>query len=140
MTPPPVPPTGAARRRYARWLRWGTRVSLAILVLSFGAYATGLVAPHVPIDSLPQLWVLPSGEFLQATGTTPGWGWATLVHRADLLNLVGIALLASCSIPCLASAIPIYRARGQHALAAICALEIAVLLLAASGLLAGGGH
>ena len=132
------PPVGTARRRYARWLRWGTRASLAILVLSFGAYATGLVAPHVPIENLPQLWVLPSGEFLLRSATTPGWGWVSLVHRADLLNLVGIALLASCSLPCLAAVIPIFRARGQHALAAVCAVEIAVLLLAASGLLAGG--
>ncbi len=138
MTESTLPPTGAARRRYARWLRWGTRASLALLVVSFGAYAMGLVGPQVPIESLPRLWTLPSGEFLRETGIRAGWGWAAFVHRGDLLNLVGIALLASCSIPCLAAIIPIFRARGQRALAVICALEIAVLALAASGLLAGG--
>lgn len=138
MTPPPMAAAEAAPRRYARWLAWGTRASLALLVLTFAAYATGLVAPHVPIDRLPQLWSLSSGEFLKRTGIAPGWGWAALIHRGDVLNMAGIALLASCSIPCLAAVIGAFRANGERALAWVCALEIAVLLVAASGLLAGG--
>lgn len=126
----------AAQLRYAHWLGWGTRTSFAVLVLAFGAYATGLIDPHVPIEMLPRLWALPASEFLRATDAAPGWGWAQLAHRADMLNLVGISLLASCSIPCLAAVIPVFRASGERAFAAICALEIAVLLFAASGVLA----
>jgi hypothetical protein len=133
-----VPAPEAAPRRYARWLSWGTRASLVALVLAFSAYATGLLAPHVPIERLPQLWGLASGEFLRQTGIAPGWGWAALIDRGDVLNMAGIALLASCSIPCLAAVIGVFRARGERALALVCALEIAVLLVAASGLLAGG--
>lgn len=136
--PAAVPPLGTGRRSYARWMRWGTRVSLAFLVLAFGTYASGLVAPHVPIDSLPRLWSLSAPEFLRETGMKPGWDWAALAHRADMLNVVGIALLSACSIPSLAAAIAVYRARGERLLVAICALQIGVLLLAASGLLTAG--
>ena len=138
MTESTLPPTGAARRRYARWLRWGTRASLALLVVSFGAYAMGLVAPPGAHREPAATLDAPVGRVPARDGDRAGWGWTTFVHRGDLLNLVGIALLASCSIPSLAAVIPIFRARGQRALAVICALEIAVLALAASGLLAGG--
>ena len=133
-----IPPVGTGRRRYARWMRWGTRASLAFLVIAFGVYASGALAPHVPIDLLPRLWSLSAPEFLRETGMRPGWGWAALAHRADMLNVVGIALLSACSIPSLAAAIGVYRARGERLLVAICALQIGVLLLAASGLLAAG--
>lgn len=54
-----------------------------------------------------------------------------------MLSLTAIALLASCSIPCLATVIPVFRARGERIFALICVAQIAVLLLAASGMLAG---
>ncbi len=126
------------QQRYARWLAWGTRVGLGLLVASFVLYLTGLAAPHVPIDRLPELWSRPAAEYLAETGIRTGWGWAALAHRGDVMNLVGIAILASCSIPPLAAVIPAFRASGERAFVAICALEIAVLALAASGLLAWG--
>lgn len=125
-----------AQERYGRWLAWGTRLGLALLVLGFVAYVAGFVAPHVPIERLPELWGRPASELLEQTGVRPGWGWAAVIHRSDMLVLAAIALLASCSIPCLAAVIAIFRARGERILAVICVLEIAILVLAASGLLA----
>ena len=46
-----------------------------------------------------------------------------------------IALLASCSLPSLLSLVPLYLRAGDRAYAAICLAEVAVLLLAASGIL-----
>jgi len=120
---------------YARILAWGTRVGLAMLVLSFLAYAFGLVAPHVPIEEVPKLWSSPAPAYLQATGLQPGWDWARFVHRADMLSLAAIAFLASCSIACLAAAARIFFGIGERPVAVICLAEIAVLALAASGLL-----
>ena len=136
----PVPPATVSREqaRYARYLAWGTRLGLALLVPSFVAYVAGLVAPHVPIDRLPSLWSRPAADFLRDAGIDAGWGWALFAHRGDMLNLVSIAVLATCSIACLAAVIPIFHARGERAFVAICVLQIAVLLLAASGLLAVG--
>jgi hypothetical protein len=125
----------AAALLYARILAWGTRLGLTMLVLSFAAYATGLVAPHVPIEEMAKLWSSPAPAYLQASGLQPGWDWARFIHRADMLSLAAIAFLASCSIVCLAAAARIFFRIGERPVAVICVLEIVVLALAASGLL-----
>jgi hypothetical protein len=125
----------AAQRRYARLLAWGTGVGLVLLAIGFVTYVTGLVTPHVTIEKLPQLWGRPAAELLAHSGVSTGWGWGEFIHRGDMLVLAAIALLASCSLPCLAAVIPIFAKRGEHAFVAICILEIAVLALAISGVL-----
>lgn len=124
--------------RYAFLLDWGSRVGVLALLLSFAAYVFGLLAPHVPLDTLPSLWNLPVNDYLQRTGTPTGWGWLVLVHRGDMANLVGIALLAGCSIAPLLGLAWLYAKRRDSVYAAICAVILAVLVLAASGLLTGG--
>ncbi len=124
--------------RYAALLEWGTRAGLGLLVLSFIAYVGGLLAPHVPLEQLPQLWNQPVGEYLRRTQSPQGWGWLALATRGDFSNLIGIAVLASCSIPPLLAVIALFRRQGARAYAIICTLEILVLLLAASGWLSAG--
>jgi hypothetical protein len=51
---------------------------------------------------------------------------------------VGIALLSGCSLVCLAAVAAIYARRGDRVYAAICVLQSAVLVLAASGVLTAG--
>jgi hypothetical protein len=128
----------AEASRYALLLDWGTRAGVAALFLSFAAYLTGLLQPHVPLEDLPGLWNLPVDTFLQRTHTPTGWGWLTLAHKGDMSNLIGIALLAGCSLAPLLGLIPLYLKRRDHAYATICLLVAAVILLAASGLLTGG--
>jgi hypothetical protein len=123
------------QQRYARWLAWCSRAGLALLVIGFLAYVTGLVDPHVPIERLPALWHRSAAEVLREIGLRPGWGWAELTHRSDMLILAGIGMLASCSIPCLAAAIPVFHARRERIFVAVCLLQIAVLALAGSGIL-----
>ena len=124
-----------AQRSYARWLAWGTRIGLVLLVASFAAYVLGL-APHVPIERLPELWQKPASQLLLATGVRAGWGWAAMLPRSDMLVMVAIAVLATCSIPCLLVAARVFLRSGERVLVAICVVEVAVLILAASGVLA----
>lgn len=124
--------------RYARWLDLGTRIGLAVLVLSFAAYAVGWPAPHVPVDRLPELWTLPVEDYLRATRLPTGWGWLSLLAHGDVMGLAGIALLAGCTLPALLALLPLYRARGDRVFVGLCLAEVAVLLLAASGVFAGG--
>jgi len=133
-----VRPVTQPHERYARWLAWGARVGFALLVAGFAAYVLGIVDPHVPIQRLPELWHRSAPEVLREIGLEPGWGWAQLLHRSDMVILLGIGVLASCAIPCLAAVLPIFRARGERAFALICVAEIAVLGLAASGWLTAG--
>lgn len=130
-----APQQTAEALRYAHWLDWGARVGVLALLLSFAAYLFGLLTPHVPLAQLPGVWSLPLGAYLQHTATPTGWGWLALAHKGDLSNLIGIALLAGCSLPPLLGLIPLYLRRRDPVYAVLCALVATVLLLAASGLL-----
>ena len=127
------------QERYARLLAIGTNTGLAMLVVLFAIYMLGAVDPHVPHERLPDLWHLPSSSFLELARIEAGWGWTQIIHRADILTLVGIVTLAFCSVPCLLAVMPIYWARRERLLFALCGAEVAVIVLAASGLV-GGGH
>ena len=133
-TTPPAPD----QERYASLLAIGTNTGLALLVILFGIYMLGAVDPHVPHERLPDLWHLPADSFLELARLEAGWGWTARIRHADILTLVGIVTLAFCSVPCLLAVMPIYWASGQRMLFAICALEVAVITMAASGLISGG--
>jgi hypothetical protein len=137
-TPTAAPVQPAEQLRYARLLNWCTRIGLAVLLLSFGAYVLGLVQPLVAPERLPGLWVQPVARYLQLTGSPTGWGWLALLHRGDIAGLLGIAILAGSSVLCLLALLPLYVARGDKHFVAICLAEVGVVLLAASGWLAGG--
>lgn len=123
---------------YARVLDWGSRVGLVVLVLSFAAYLSGLMASHVPPERLPELWIHPVGRYLELTQSPTGWGWLSMIHLGDMAGLLGIAILAGGSVACLLALVPLYAARRDRAFVAICLAEVAVVVLAASGWLAGG--
>jgi hypothetical protein len=127
-----------AQAEYARTLAWGTRIGFTLLVLSFLVYATGLLPAHVPIADLPSHWSRPASDLLASTGTTGGWGWFAALPRSDMLVLAAIAFLSTCSIACLAFALRAFRREGARAPAVLCALEILVILVAASGWLPTG--
>lgn len=129
-----------AQRSFARWVDIGTRLGLALLVAGFAAYVGGLLAPHVPFAGLAGAWHLPLAQFAAATGAPTGWQWLQLTGRGDYFNFVGIVLLASIIIAAYLRVLSLL-ARKDRAFAVIAALEIIVLLAAASGLLNsfGGG-
>jgi hypothetical protein len=134
----PAPPQSTDQLLYGRLLGWGARAGLLALVLSFALYVLGWAAPQVPLDQLPQLWNQPAATFLQRTGIPPGWGWLALARKADIVNLLGIALLAACSLPPLLAVMALYLKQRDWMPAALCAGVVAVVLLAASGLLSAG--
>jgi hypothetical protein len=124
--------------RYAEWLRWSGWLGLAVLVGAFGLYVTGVLPPVIPVDQLPQVWRLPSRELMQQHGLQGGWSWIRSVTRGDMLNMLGIAILSGCSALPLLAVTGIYLRRGDRLFAALCLLQVAVLVLAASGLIAPG--
>lgn len=126
-----------AQRRYAKWLRWTTRVGVALLAITFAIYLTGLVPDYVPIARLPSLWGLPAAEVLRQTHIAPGWhGWASLILHGDMLVLGTLGALICSSILSLVAALPVFWKRGERMLVAISLAQIAVLAVAASGVLA----
>lgn len=124
--------------RYALWLDWGTRLGALVLVITYSAYLTGWLPPRIPVQELSTLWHLPADELNKQAGTPLGWFWLSHLHQGDMAGLLGIALLASCSLPSLLALVPLYLRAGDRAYAAICLAEATVLLLAASGVLNAG--
>jgi hypothetical protein len=133
-----TPGIAPEQARYAEWLRWGGWIGLALLIASFVLYVTGTLAPHIPVDELPRVWRMSSGELAAHSGGHGQWDWLVLLHRGDMLNLLGIAVLSGCSALPLLAVVGIYLRRGDRLFAVLCLLQVAVLVLAASGIIAVG--
>ena len=131
-------PMPAEQTVYARWLEWGTRVGLWLLIAAFAAYAFGVLEPQVELSRLPALWGLPAGRSQAGAGTPAGWGWRGFLDKGDHLNLLAVALLSLITVVCYLRILPIHLRRGERLLAAMVLSQIVVLLAAASGALAGG--
>jgi hypothetical protein len=125
------------QKTYANWLEAGSRLGLALLVITFLVYVFDVWEPHVPIEHLPQLWSLPAHEFRAATDGPHGWEWLLLLGRGDYLTYVGVAVLALASIVCYLRIAPALAALGERLYTAIALAQIVVLVLAASGVLSG---
>jgi hypothetical protein len=125
---------------YARLLDKGMKTGLLALIVTFFIYATGILAPYVPVNDLPRYWVMPVKEYLEATHIHPGWSWLWMVGKGDFLNFIGIAFLAGVTILCYMRVIPILFRKKDSVYGIIAVLEVLVLVLAASGILRAGGH
>jgi hypothetical protein len=133
----PRDPLTSIELTYARWLDWGTRIGLALLVASFFAYAFELVSPHVPFDELARSWVLPVDDYRAAVGAPAGWSWIFLAAYGDYLNYFGIVFLALVTALCYARILPALFGARERMYALIAILEIAVLAAAIAGFAAG---
>lgn len=123
---------------YADWLDWGMKIGFVMLVAAFVAYLTGMAAPHVPVEELPRYWAMPVKEYLHAANAPHGWDWVALAGKGDYMNFIGIAFLSAVTILCFARILPILFRKGDKIYGVIAIMEILVLVLAASGILAGG--
>lgn len=121
---------------YADFLEMGLRIGGYFLAATFILYVFGVTAPKVPLHELTANWSLPAEQYSSRVGVGPGWAWIGLVHYGDYMNFLGIAFLASVTATCYLRLLPISLRRHDHPFSAIVLLEILVLLLAASGLLA----
>jgi len=125
---------------YAALLDIGMKLGLLMLVISFAIYVLGIFTPHVPVGDLPKYWSMPVKDYLKATDIHTGWSWLHLLGKGDFLNFVGIAFLSGVTILCYVRIIPILFRKKDTVYALLAVIEVLVLVLAASGLLKGGGH
>ena len=131
---------------YASILAKGMYLGLGILLVTFIIYMTGIMQPGIPIEELPRLWTLSAHEYLEVVNheflhrpdVVVGWGWMAVLNKADYLNFLGIALLSAVTIVCYMGILPNLLRRKDWIYATIAALEVIVLALAASGIVAVG--
>jgi hypothetical protein len=125
---------------YAGVLNGGMWLGLAILVITFVVYISGILPSFVPIDDLPKYWTMRVHDYNVALNAPTGWHWTALVGKGDYLNFIGIAMLSGLTILCYLVIIPILLRKKDTAYVVLAIVEILVLSLAASGLLKVGGH
>ena len=131
---------------YARVLEIGMYIGLVILFITFGVYVSGIMAPAVPLDQVSNYWHLGVHEYLETVNQNhwhldhppTGWAWLTMLGRSDFLNFIGIAILGGVTIICYLAIIPTLLRKKDSAYVAMASIEVIVLTLAASGILAVG--
>ncbi|NLI30445.1 MAG: hypothetical protein GX423_10255 [Nitrospiraceae bacterium] len=134
------PPATEEQLRYARLLRLLMRIGLIMLIVTYAIYMSGILTPRIPVQELSRYWSLPVHEYLSATGLKPGWSWVQFIGTGDYINFSGVVFLAAATIWCYAAIFPMFLRKKDYIYAAIAALEILVLVAAASGILQTGGH
>lgn len=140
------PPADEEQLLYANILQVGMYIGLALLLVTFSLYAAGVRSPAVPVEQLPDYWTMSVDEYLDATNrdhlhqTHPvsGWTWLRHLGKGDYLNFLGIALLSGVTIVCFIGIIPTLIRKRDKAYVIMAVLEVAILALAASGILAVG--
>jgi len=125
---------------YASVLNIGMWLGLAVLVITFFVYLSGILPSYVPIDDLPKYWTMKVHDYNVALHAPTGWGWAALVGKGDYLNFIGIAMLSGLTILCYLVILPILIRKKDTPYVIIAIVEILVLSLAASGIMKVGGH
>lgn len=125
---------------YANILNTGMWIGLAVVIVTFFVYISGVLPRFVPIEDLPKYWGMKVHEFNTVLNAPTGWGWTALVGTGYYLNFIGIAMLAGLTILCYLVILPILIKKKDTPYVIIAIIEIAVLVLAASGLLKTGGH
>ncbi len=131
---------------YAKVLEIGMYIGLVILFVTFALYVSRVVPSAVPLEEVSNYWSHGVHEYLEVVNDNflhlehppTGWAWANLLDKGDFLNFVGIAMLAGVSILCYLAIVPTLLRKKDYAYLTMALLEVFVLTLAASGILAVG--
>lgn len=125
---------------YASILNIGKWIGLLVLVVTFIVYVSGVVPSFVSVEELSKYWSLKVQDYIQALNLPTGWGWITVIGKGDYLNYIGIAILGGLTVLCYLAILPILIRKRDIPYVIITIIEVAVLLLAASGILKVVGH
>lgn len=123
---------------YARILEKGMMIGLISLFVTFTIYAFGIMKPYVPLDKISIYWSMNVNDYLHHANVKDGWGWLDLTGYGDFINFIGIAILAGSTIFCYLAIVPVLLKNNDRVYAILALLEVIVLSIAASGMIAAG--
>jgi hypothetical protein len=133
---------------YANILEKGMFFGLGCLVVTFGLYVFGVIPSAIPLTEVSKYWsqdvhsylAAINRDFLHLEHPPIGWAWTTFLGKGDFLNFSSITILAGLTIFCYLAIIPSLLKKKDTAYTLMVIVEIIILGLAASGILAVGGH
>jgi len=123
------------QRAYANFLNVTRLIGGVILVITFIIYLSGLLPCFMPIEDLPKYWSMNVKDYIHTLNAPTGWSWVIMIGKGDYLNFVGIATMASLTILCYLRILPILMKKKDIPYVIVVILEVAILILAASGIL-----
>jgi len=131
---------------YARVLEIGMYLGLLLLFITFGVYVSGVMEPAVPLDQVSSYWHHGVHDYLETVNQNhlqmdrppTGWTWVTMLGKSDFLNFIGIAILGGVTVVCYLAIVPTLLRKKDAAYVTMAVLEVIILSLAASGILAVG--
>jgi hypothetical protein len=123
---------------YAAILEKGMYIGLACLIVTFILYVSGIMQPYIPLDKLSEYWKDGVHDYLSEAEIPTGWGWVSMLGYGDFVNFLGIVFLAGATVICYLSIIPLFFKKRDFIYAALALLEVIVLIVAASGVIAVG--
>ena len=131
---------------YANILEKGMLMGLATMFVTFALYVFGVMEAAIPRHHISGLWNQPVNVYLEAINHNylhwenlpTGWSWMYLIHKGDFINFAPVAILSGVTIVCYLAIVPGLFKRGDRAYAVMALVEVIILALAASGLLAAG--
>ena len=125
---------------YAKILNIFRIIGLWMLVLTFIVYVFGIIPPMIALEEVSQYWGLSVNDYLARTDIQTGWAWLRMIKYGDIINFLPIAFLSFITIICYLVIMPIFFKKKDKVYTWIALIQILVLVLAASGILKGGGH
>ncbi|MFC1530507.1 hypothetical protein ACFL6R_07335 [Gemmatimonadota bacterium] len=144
----PVVDTGPQEEQllYAKILEVGMLMGLLFLLITFTLYLTRTLPAVIPIDQLSDFWTMNVHDFLESLNEhflheehlLTGWAWLSQVWKGDFINFVPIAILSAITIICYIGIVPVLLRKGDRAYVIMALVEVLILTLAASGILAVG--
>ena len=78
----------AEQIRYSGFLEKGMYFGLALLLLTFAVYVTGILDPYLPMEDLPVHWTKGVHDYLEDAQIEPGWAWLSMIGYGDFLNWI----------------------------------------------------
>jgi len=123
---------------YARILEKGMIIGLLTLLVTFAIYAFGIMEPYIALDKISQYWTLNVHDYLEHANIENGWAWLGLLKYGDFINFIGVAILAGVTIVSYLAIVPTLLKNKDYVYAVLAMLEVIILSLAASGIIAGG--
>ncbi len=124
--------------KYASVLQKVSLGGLALLVIGFFVYLSGVLPTIVPVEKIPEYWGMRVHDFVEETGMPKGWSWLPLLGHGDIVSFLGIILLAAGTLVCFAVVLPAFLRKKDTPYVIIVFIQILILLLAASGIITGG--
>ena len=127
-----------AQLSYAILLVWLVRANLVAMSVFFLLYATGWVPAAIPIGEVPMYWTMSASTYATTVGVPTGWQWIYSLGDSGVLAFVGTVLFpVTTTIAALAAAALFARDR-VTVYSLIALAEAVVLVIAATGVIAGG--